>query len=287
MQFGTEIARLKGQYGAAAHNDLEADEEAAILARWRASGDPKDVAPLILSHLPLVFKMARKCWREDLIFEDLVQDGILGLMIAAHKFDSGHEARFNTYALLWVRSLVYESAYTMAPMVRPNSAITNVRRGLGKAKRALGYYGELDDEAYQKIADRLKVSVEAVKAADRFDSELSFEDTLHPDSGLEWHNALGDERSDVHSAAVANQAASLRARWVQDAIQNTLDAREAAIVQAHALDEDAPSLADLALEFNVSRERIRQIEARAWVKIGAYLLQRRFESGDFYDPIRA
>jgi len=251
---------------------LDPADEAMYARRWREDGDREAAYRLVTSHLRLVAKVAMRYRGYGLPIADIVSEGNIGLMQAVRRFDPERGVRLSTFALWWIKATIQEYVLRSWSMVKvsTNNAQKKLFFKLRQAKRAISAVedGDLRPEQVQAIAARLDVPEREVVDMDRrLRGDVSLNSRTHDDLDadeaierlVDPSPAQDDKLADEHELVQRRQA--LRA-----AIQ-TLAPRERHIFTARQLTETPPTLEELAAEYGVSRERVRQIEQRAFEKI--------------------
>jgi RNA polymerase sigma-32 factor len=257
---------------------LSAEQEQDLALRLRTLGDLEAARTLVLSHLRLVVAVSRQYLGYGLPQADLIQEGNVGLMKAVKRFDPTQGVRLVSYALHWIKAEIHEYILRNWQMVKV--ATTKAQRklffNLKSLKRALGAESAVTTDQAQAIAKELNVSRDEVMEMDR---RLSGGDTpLEPvnDDGetVGPIATLAAENADPAYLVAEAEEAQVMGAQLRSALEG-LDPRSRAIVQARWLadsDEKAPTLHDLAAEYGVSAERVRQIEAAALKKIRSLML---------------
>ncbi|MEY3670270.1 MAG: hypothetical protein RL258_1666 [Pseudomonadota bacterium] len=257
---------------------LSAEQEQAFALKFRTLGDLEAARMLVLSHLRLVVAVSRQYLGYGLPQADLIQEGNVGLMKAVKRFDPTQGVRLVSYALHWIKAEIHEYILRNWQMVKV--ATTKAQRklffNLKSLKRALGAESAVTTDQAQAIAKELNVSRDEVMEMDR---RLSGGDTpLEPvnDDGetVGPIASLAAENADPAYLVAEAEEAQVMGAQLRSALEG-LDPRSRAIVQARWLadsDEKAPTLHDLAAEYGVSAERVRQIEAAALKKIRTLML---------------
>lgn len=254
---------------------LEKDHELALATRWRVHGDEKALHELVRSYTRLVVAGAAKFRNYGLPMGDLIQEGNIGLMQAAARFEPERELRFSTYATWWIRSAIQDYILRNWSIVRTGttaaqkSLFFNLRRLRAKIERNNGTEG-LGDEGRRKIATELKVNL---KDVEDMESRLSGNDnslnaTVGEDGEEEWQNFLKDDRPNPEDIVIGMKDAKTRSKWLAEAL-GTLSDREQKIIRDRHLQYETVTLEDLGNELGVSKERVRQLEARAMEKLKA------------------
>ena len=257
---------------------LEREHEAELGRRWRDNQDEKAINELVTSHIRLVVKIASGFRGYGLAVSDLIQEGNIGLLEAAKRFDPERDIRFSTYASWWILASVQEFIIRNASIIRLGSTpaqkklFFNLRRL--RAKIADNSGGLMTDENRSEIASILKVPVEAVERMEAHisgpDKSLNMAIGGEDGSGDELQNFLVDERPNPEQNVTDTHDSAVRSRWLQDAMR-TLTPREQDIIQHRYLDDGRSTLADIGKDYGVTKERIRQIESRALGKLKSAL----------------
>ncbi len=251
---------------------LAPDEEQRLALAWRDEGDPKALEQLVGSHLRLVIKIARSFSGYGLPLVDLVAEGNVGLMQAARKFDPDRGFRFATYATWWVRAAIQEyilhswSLVKMGTTAAQKKLFFNLRRLKSRMEEL--DQGDLSPEAAASIAATLDVpQAEVIEMNRRLAStDSSLDATLTSDGETNWLELLADERPTQETVVADADEMALRRRLVGQALER-LDDRERRILFERRLKDDPSTLEALSQQFAVSRERVRQIEVRAFEKL--------------------
>jgi RNA polymerase sigma-32 factor len=252
---------------------LEAEEECVLATRWREQGDADAAHKLVTSHLRLVVKIAVGYRGYGLPVSEIISEGNVGLMQAAKRFDPQQGFRFATYAMWWIKAAIHEyilrswSLVKIGTTANQKKLFFNLRKA--KSKIAALEEGDMHPDQVKLIAQRLGVTEQDVVEMNRRlggDVSLNAQMRDDPDSG-EWQDWLVDEGSaDQESRVVESEESENRKKALAQAL-SVLNARERRIFEARRLAEDPSTLEDLASEFGVSRERVRQIEVRAFQKV--------------------
>jgi len=252
---------------------LDLETEQRLVAAWRDKRDRQALDRLVGSHLRLVIKSARGYLGYGLPLDDLIAEGNLGLMQAIERFDPSRGFRLSTYAIWWIRAQLQDYVMRASSLVRMGTTAAqkrlffNLRRVASAQGEVRG--GELSPEAVGRIARELGVRESEVIEMNRRMSgrDTSLNERLDPEGDAERQDYLVDETPDQeHRLAEADEMAKRR-RMLETALK-TLTPRERQIVVERQLSDRPPTLEDLGVHFGVSRERVRQLEARAMAKIG-------------------
>ena len=258
---------------------LTRESEQELARRWRAERDEAALHRLVSAHGRLVVKLAARFRHYGVAMSDLVQEGNIGLLEAAARFDPEREVRFSTYAAWWIRATMQDFVLRNWSIVRTGTTAAhkalffNLRRL--RAKYANDVDGWLDDDAKDRIADELRVRAEDV---DNMEMRLSRADrSLNASVGEtgedEWQDLLADDRPTPEDEARESHDSAARSRWLADALEE-LDPREHVIVKERRLGEDGVTLCELGKRLGISKERVRQIERRALEKLRVALTRR-------------
>ena len=259
---------------------LEADEEYMLARAFNERGDVEAAHKLVTSHLRLVAKIAMGYRGYGLPVADLISEGNLGMMHAVKKFDPERGFRLATYAMWWIKASIQEYVLRSWSLVKIGTTASQKKLffNLRRIKGRIGAIdrGDLSPQEVTDIADELNVSeADVVSMNQRMaggDHSLNTPvgtDSL--DGGGEWQDWLEDERPDQEASFAETEELSQRQNLMAEAMKN-LNPREVRIIEARRLSEPPLTLEELADEFSVSRERIRQIEVRAFEKLSQAVL---------------
>jgi RNA polymerase sigma-32 factor len=240
---------------------LTEEEEVEIARRFRTTGDRDALGRLVTSHLRLVVKMANGYRRRGVPFEDLVSEGCLGLLEAAKRFDPDKGFRFSTYARWWIKSQILGYVGRTRSIVRPAVGGRSVDAGPDSAAGAAARIelSERDPDAAHR-----DFTAAASHAPHGIDVSLN---RLTGDASLtELQDLLVDPAESVETELAERQEFACNRRLLSDAIYRLND-RERHIFTARYLWDKPLTLEELAGRFNISRERVRQIESAAWRKV--------------------
>jgi len=251
---------------------LQPEEEYMLAKAWREHGDADAAQRLVTSHLRLVAKIAMGYRGYGLPVAELISEGNVGMMQAVKRFDPERGFRLATYAMWWIRASIQEyilhswSLVKMGTTAAQKKLFFNLRRLKGKLQEI--DEGDLSPESVTKIATELKVSEDDVVSMNRRLSggDHSLNAPLRQDGDGEWQDWLMDE-SDTQETLVAEaQEMDKRRELLGDAMQ-TLNERERHILTERRLQDEPMTLEDLSKVYGISRERVRQIEVRAFEKL--------------------
>jgi RNA polymerase sigma-32 factor len=251
---------------------LDRQEEYMLAKRWRKDGDRDAAQKLVTSHLRLVAKIAKDYRGYDLPIADLISEGHVGLMQAAERFEPERGFRFTTYAVWWIKAAIHEYILRSWSLVKMGTSANQKRLffHLRKAKSKISVLdeGDMRPDQVKLIAKRLGVTEQDVINMNRRlggDASLNTPIREDGDSG-EWQDWLMDESPDQETTLAASEEFDNRRKVLSDALR-VLNGRDRRIFEGRRLAEDPITLAELADEFGVSRERVRQIEVRAFEKV--------------------
>ena len=254
---------------------LEPEEEFMLAKRWQEHEDSEAAHRLVTSHLRLVTRIAMGYRGYGLPIGEVISEGNVGLMQAVKRFEPDKGFRLATYAMWWIRASIQEyilrswSLVKMGTTAAQKKLFFNLRRMKGQIKAL--EEGDLKPEQVKKIATTLGVPEDDVISMNRRlggDASLNAPVRADADGGGEWQDWLVDEGPDQEERLVESEELSQRRAYLEKAMA-TLNERERRIFEARRLAEDPATLEDLSEEFGVSRERIRQIEVRAFEKVQA------------------
>ena len=251
---------------------LKADEEHRLAARWHERRDGSAAHQLLTSHLRLVAKIAMGYRRYGLPTSDLISEGNIGLMQAINRFDPEKGTRFSTYATWWIKAGMQKYILRSWSLVKMGTTV-NQRKlffGLPKAKRRLSALqeGDLLPDQVTRIANELGVTEQdVVEMNRRLSGDISLNVPLNEEDGsVEGQDRLVEEGSDQETRLAENDESETRRRALGEAL-TVLDDRERHIFEARRLMDPPLTLDDLAIEFCISREWVRQIELSAFEKV--------------------
>ena len=258
---------------------LDADHERELAERWRARGDERALHELITAYLRLVVAMASRFRHYGLPMSDLVQEGNVGLMQAASRFEPERGVRFSTYAAWWVRSAMQDFVLRNWSIVRTGT--TSVQKALFfNLRRLRAKIGDIGDtvmsaEACSRVARDLRVPEREVEAmAARLGGpDRSLNAPLTEEGEGEWQDLLADSSADPEAVTTLRHDDAARAHLVRDAM-NDLNERERLIIRERKLEEETVTLEALGERLGISKERVRQIEGNALAKLKRALIAR-------------
>ena len=253
---------------------LEAQQEYMLAKSYADHQDTDAAHQLVTSHLRLVAKIAMGYRGYGLPLGEVIQEGNVGLMQAVKKFDAERGFRLATYAMWWIRASIQEYILRSWSLVKIGTTAAQKKLffNLCKIKGQIDAIdgGQLTPEQVTEISDRLNVSPEDVEQMDGrmsgSDRSLNAPISHGEDDSGEWQDWLEDDREDPEAALVVSDEMDVRREMMQQAM-SVLNEREIDILTARRLCEPAATLEELSQKHDVSRERIRQIETRAFEKL--------------------
>ena len=253
---------------------LSSEEEFMLAKAWVDHDDRKSAHRLVTSHLRLAAKIALGYRGYGLPINEVVSEANVGLMQAVKKFDPDKGFRLATYAMWWIKASIQEYILRSWSLVKmgTTSAQKKLFFNLRKAKTRIGVMedGELHPDNVKSIAENLNVSQDEVISMNRRmgggDASLNVLVNTNNEGTLEWQDWIEDEDSD-HAAKFADKQELDSRRVLLKSALSSLNQRECEILTKRKLIDDPLTLEDLSNEYNVSRERIRQIEVRAFEKL--------------------
>jgi RNA polymerase sigma-32 factor len=251
---------------------LEPQEEYMLAKSWREHGDREAAHRLVTSHLRLVAKIAMGYRGYGLPISEVISEGNVGLMQAVKRFEPEKGFRLATYAMWWIKASIQEyilrswSLVKMGTTANQKKLFFNLRKA--KSKISALEEGDLHPDQVKTIAKRLGVTeTDVVEMNRRLGGDVSLNAPLREDGDSgEWQDWLVDDSASQESRMVASQEADNRHKALSQSL-SVLNERERRIFEARRLADDPITLEELAEEFGVSRERVRQIEVRAFEKV--------------------
>ncbi|SDR55462.1 RNA polymerase, sigma 32 subunit, RpoH [Rhizobiales bacterium GAS191] len=250
---------------------LEPQQEYMLAKRWREHGDREAAHQLVTSHLRLVAKIAMGYRGYGLPMSEVVSEGNVGLMQAVKRFEPERGFRLATYAMWWIKASIQEyilrswSLVKMGTTANQKKLFFNLRRA--KSRISALDEGDLRPDQVKQIATKLGVTEQDVVDMNRrLSGDASLNAPLREQGEGEWQDWLVDDEDNQEHKLVESEEASNRHDALVDAL-GVLNPRERRIFEARRLADDPMTLEDLSSEFGVSRERVRQIEVRAFEKV--------------------
>jgi RNA polymerase sigma-32 factor len=251
---------------------LEPDEEYMLAKRYKEHQDPGSAQKLITSHLRLVAKIAMGYRGYGLPISEVISEGNVGLMHAVKRFEPEKGFRLATYAMWWIRAAIQEYVLRSWSLVKIGTTAAQ-KRLFFNLRKIKGQIAALDDgnlhpDQIKQIATTLRVTEQDVVSMNqRLSGDASLNAPMRADEGAsEWQDWLADDTPSAETTLGESEEFTERMGLLTNAMQD-LNEREKAIFQARRLRDEPATLEELAQEYNVSRERIRQIEVRAFEKV--------------------
>ncbi len=258
---------------------LSREIEYDLAKRWRDSRDEVALHKLVRAYTRLVISIASRFRNYGLPMGDLVQEGNVGLLQAAERFEPDRGVRFSTYASWWIRSAMQDFILRNWSIVRTGttaaqkSLFFNLRRLRAQIDDIGGE--QLSEESREFIANELKVNVHEVEAMEiRLNGgDQSLNAPVSDESEDSWQDFLADQRPSSEETVVSVRDGRTRARWLVEALRE-LPQREQTIIRKRRLTENGATLEELGRVLGVSKERVRQLEHRALTKLRKSISQR-------------
>jgi RNA polymerase sigma-32 factor len=251
---------------------LEPEEEYMLAKRWKEHEDPTSARKLVTSHLRLVAKIAMGYRGYGLPVSEIVAEGNVGLMQAVKRFEPDKGFRLATYAMWWIRAAIQEYILRSWSLVKLGTTANQKKLffNLRKAKNKIGAIeeGDLTNEHVATLSDHLGVSAKEVTEMNRRLSgpDSSLNAPLRSDSESEWQDWLADDTLDQETRMADREELGDRHALLTGALSE-LTERERDILQARRLQDEPATLEELSQKYGISRERVRQIEVRAFEKL--------------------
>ena len=251
---------------------LDAEEEYMLAKNWKERGNLQAAHKLVTSHLRLVAKIAMGYRGYGLPVNELISEGNLGLMQAVKKFDPDKGFRLATYAMWWIKAAIQEYVLRSWSLVKMGTTTAQKKLffNLRKIKNQIApnQEGDLRDEQVNEISKRLDVDTDEVINMNRrmMGQEKSLNDPIKSGETDEWQDWIVDERLDQELVVSQKQEYDDKKELLSSAM-NVLNEREKEIITARRLKENPITLEELSKKYKISRERIRQIETKAFEKL--------------------
>ena len=255
---------------------LDAEEEYMLAKNWRNTGNIKSAEKLVTSHLRLVAKIAMGYKGYGLPLNEIISEGNIGLMQAVKKFEPEKGFRLATYAMWWIKASIQDYILRSWSLVKIGTTTAQKKLffNLKKIKNQIAprSEGDLKDEDVKNIANKLDVSEDEVVSMNRRLSgkEQSLNAPIGED-GDEWQDWVVDENMDQELKIAQNEEMSQRKDLLKDSIK-VLNDREREILYSRRLTDNPITLENLSKKYKISRERIRQIENKAFEKLQKHML---------------
>ena len=281
--FNNNLPALSNEGGLSAYLDqikkfpmLAAEEEYMLAKNWKTTGNIKAAEKLVTSHLRLVAKIAMGYKGYGLPVNEMISEGNVGLMQAVKKFEPEKGFRLATYAMWWIKASIQEYVLRSWSLVKIGTTTAQKKLffNLKKIKNRIAptSVGDLRDEHVSEIASKLNVDKKEVISMNRrlAGKEHSLNAPIGED-GDEWQDWLEDKELDQELKFAQSEEMEQRKDLLSDSLK-ILNAREKEILYARKLSDDQTTLEDLSKKYKISRERIRQIENKAFEKIQKHML---------------
>ena len=256
---------------------LDAEEEYMLAKNWRENGNLQSAHKLVTSHLRLVAKIAMGYRGYGLPVNELISEGNIGLMQAVKKFDPDKGFRLATYAMWWIKASIQEYVLRSWSLVKMGTTAAQKKLffNLKKLKQQIAprEEGDLKKEQVKEISDRLGVKSEEVISMNRrmMGQEKSLNNPIQSGNKEEWQDWVVDESMDQELYISQKQELDEKKSLLQDAIK-ILNDREREIIKERKLSNNPKTLDQLSRKYKISRERIRQIETKAFEKLQKAML---------------
>jgi len=266
---------------------LEREVEFELARAWREDGCEKSLHLMVRSYTRLVVSSATRYRNYGLPIGDLIQEGNVGLMQAAARFEPEREIRFSTYASWWIRSAIQDYVLRNWSIVRTGttaaqkSLFFNLRRLRAKIQQAAETLSP--EEQRERIATELGVPLKDVEAMEQRMSgaDQSLNSPIGERGEDEWMEMLPDERPTPETIVTGMRDAETRSKWLKEALSE-LSPREQTIIERRRLVDDGATLEELGTVLGVSKERVRQLEHRAMLKLKQHISRNVDRSSDLY-----
>ena len=253
---------------------LSLEEEERLIRQFKEQGDLQAAQTLITSHLRLAVKIALTYRRYGLPTADLISEANIGLMQAVKKFDINKKVRLSTYAILWIKAALNDFVLRSWSLVKIGTVAAQKKLfyNLGRIKAKLGLYDnkELEPQVVKQIANELVVDEkDVVEMNRRIGGDTSLNVPVnHDDESVEAIDLLADKSQNIEMKSAAKEESDIKRKILLKALE-TLNEREQYIVKNRMLTEEPQTLDEIGNKFSISRERVRQIEKKAFEKLSA------------------
>ena len=256
---------------------LDAEEEYMLAKNWKDRGNLKSAHKLVTSHLRLVAKIAMGYRGYGLPMTEIISEGNIGLMQAVKKFNPDKGFRLATYAMWWIKASIQEYVLRSWSLVKMGTTAAQKKLffNLKKVKQQIAprQEGDLKKDQVDAISDKLNVKPEEVISMNRrmMAQEKSLNDPIKSDEKSEWQDWIVDDSLDQELFISQKQELDEKKSLLHESIK-ILDDREKEIIEERKLSENPKTLEELSKKYKISRERIRQIETRAFEKLQKAML---------------
>lgn len=264
---------------------LDKAHEQKLAKRWKNKKDEKALHELVKAHARLVVAIAAKFKNYGLPMGDLIQEGNIGLMEAAARFEPAMDNRFSTYATWWIKAQIQDYVLRNWSIVRTGTTASqkslffNLRRLRAKIK-GQSARDFLDDDAVDEIAKELGVERKEVldMEARMNGGDQSLNAPIGENGDDEWQDMLADRTPNPEDVVIGMKDSATRSQWLNDALAE-LSPRERTIIEERQMGDDVVTLEDLGKQLGISKERVRQLEQRAMDKLKTSLMTKFREAG--------
>lgn len=264
---------------------LDKAHEQKLAKRWKNKKDEKALHELVKAHARLVVAIAAKFKNYGLPMGDLIQEGNIGLMEAAARFEPAMDNRFSTYATWWIKAQIQDYVLRNWSIVRTGTTASqkslffNLRRLRAKIK-GQSARDFLDDDAVDEIAKELGVERKEVldMEARMNGGDQSLNAPIGENGDDEWQDMLADRAPNPEDVVIGMKDSATRSQWLNDALAE-LSPRERTIIEERQMGDDVVTLEDLGKQLGISKERVRQLEQRAMDKLKTSLMSKFREAG--------
>lgn len=274
---------------------LEREHELKLARKWKKKKDEKALHELVRSYTRLVVAIAAKFKNYGLPMGDLIQEGNIGLMEAAARFEPALENRFSTYATWWIKAQIQDYVLRNWSIVRTGTTASqkslffNLRRLRAKiqGQSARDY---LDADAVEQIATELGVDKKEVMQmeARMNGGDQSLNAPIGETGENEWQDLLADNTPNPEDVVIGMKDNATRSKWLNEALSELSD-RERTIIEERRMNDDVVTLEDLGKQLGISKERVRQLEQRAMDKLKASILIKvqdaGLDAGSLFEPV--
>ena len=266
---------------------LEKEEEFYLIHNWRETRNKKSLEKILNAYLRLVVSYAKKYRNYGIPVEDLIHEGIIGIMHALNKFDLSKNFRLSTYASWWIRAVMQDYILKNWSIVRTGSTSSQKALffNLKKIKKQISEasYNYMGDKETKSVAKILNVKPLEVQNMENrlIAGDQSLNQPVSEGSGNDLMSQLLDQEPSPEEITESINDGKIKQNWLQQSI-NTLTTREKMIISERKLSEKSSTLAELAIKLQISKERVRQIENIALLKLKKNILEISNQGKDFF-----
>ena len=265
---------------------LKKEEEYSLIKRWNNKQDPKALQKILNSYLRLAVSFAKKYTNYGLPLDDLIHEGVLGLMHAIDKFDISKDFRLSTYASWWIRASIQDYILKNWSLVRIGSTASqkSLFFNLKKIKQHIldasrDYMGQKELEEVSKIMNVKKIEIQNMESR-LTNGDVFLNQTIN-DDGDDLMSFMPDEKPNPQDITETYFDNKLKKSWLLEAIE-TLNEREKTIIKTRKLKEKSLTLEELGKKLKISKERVRQIETNALIKLKKVILHISQQEKEFF-----